>query len=173
MRCLPSIHGHGQQYVSGCDSYTCIPSLHLCISPCDCEDVMPPPQQPSLPLASTRMTSPPSPPQKMFRLTPSPLPPPSPPPPRPSQHMWAYATRPPRPTDWLVLRPTYPAWTDHHIAHTCCTDWVGSLPPDLLSDRIRCDLCGALPSIHGHGQQGVSGCDLYTCIPPPYPCMST
>ena len=58
-------------------------------------------------------------------------------------HMWAYASRPPQPTDWLALRPTYPAWTDHHIAHNCCTDWVGSLPPDLLSDRVRCDLCGA------------------------------
>ena len=80
MRCLPSIHGHGQQYVSDCDSYTCIPPLYAypCIRRCDASAAA------ALSPSSyhARDWIPPSPPQKTFRLTP--LPPPStPPPPRP------------------------------------------------------------------------------------------
>ena len=142
MRCLPSVHGHGQQNVSECDSYMCTRvsrhSIHEYV------DLMPPPQQPSLPQATKRMTRS----LLLLRKRSSVS--------RPHHHYHHHHHHAPththvgiciaaattnglaRPTPYIPM-----AWTDDHIAHNCCTDWVGSLPPDLLSDRVRCDLCGA------------------------------
>ena len=80
MRCLPSIHVHGQQTVSGFESYTCNPPSYPCIRRRDASA--------AAALSPSRYHAhdpiPPSPLQKIFRLTPSPPPPsPSPSSPRP------------------------------------------------------------------------------------------
>ena len=133
--------------------------------------VMPPPQQPSLPLATTRMTRS----LLLLRKRSSVS--------RPHHHHHHHHHHAPTHTHVGICiaaattnglaRPTpyIPGLIDHHIAHYCCTGWVGSLPPDLLSDRIRCDLCGACHPFMVMANKLVSGSDSYSCMPSLYPCI--